>query len=138
VRSLSSSNFSFGCFSLMLFRLRYLGKFGGHDFVQLKVMREVVHKRQNGIAIEQQALAGAAVGDVGELVGRDVQLLGEDLPVAVSLIEHIHKVAVLEDVRDFGAGQQILAILGQARGNPAPFAETLPDFDAIGCGLLFF
>lgn len=55
VRSLSSSNFSFGCFSLMLFRLRYLGKFGGHDFVQLKVMREVVHKRQNGIAIEQQA-----------------------------------------------------------------------------------
>ena len=49
----------------------------------------MVHKRQNGIAIEQQTLAGAAVGDVGELVGRDVQLLGEDLPVAVGLIEHM-------------------------------------------------
>ena len=51
----------------------------------------MVHKRQNGIAIEQQTLAGAAVGDVGELVGRDVQLLGEDLPVAVGLIEHMRE-----------------------------------------------
>ena len=78
------------------------------------------------------------MGDIGELVGRDVQLLGENLAVAVGLIEHIHKVTVLENVRDFGAGQQILAILGQARGNPAPFSEAFPDFYAVGCGLLFF
>ena len=44
VRSLSSSNFSFGCFSLMLLSLRNFGKAGRKDAVEFKVFREVVNK----------------------------------------------------------------------------------------------
>ena len=80
VRSLSSSSFNFDCFSLMFF-LRNFGQLGGHDVIEFQIMREVVHKRQNGIAIKQQTLAGAAVRDIGELMGTDVQLLGQNLPI---------------------------------------------------------
>ena len=44
VRSFSSSNLSFGCFSLMLLRLRNFGKAGRKDAVEFKVFREVVNK----------------------------------------------------------------------------------------------
>ena len=37
---------------------------------------------QDNIAIEHQALTLAGMGDVGQLVGGDIQLLGENLPVA--------------------------------------------------------
>ena len=38
----------------MLFRPRYLRQFGGHDLIQFQIMREVVNKGQNCVAVEQQ------------------------------------------------------------------------------------
>jgi len=88
VRSFSSSNFSFGCFLLMLLRLRNFGKAGRKDAVEFKVFREVIDERQNDVAEEQQPFALAGMGHIGKLVGRNVQLLCQDLSVSVGLIEH--------------------------------------------------
>ena len=69
VRSFSSSNFSFGCFSLMLLRLRNFGKAGRKDAVEFKVFREVVNKGQDHVAEEQQPFTLTGVSDVGKLMG---------------------------------------------------------------------
>ena len=83
----------------------------GKDRIQKGVLREVIDERNNHIAEKQKALAGAGMGHVGKLVGRDVELLCEDLPVSVGLIEHIHKVRVLKNIRYFGTCQQIFDVL---------------------------
>ena len=88
MRSLSSSNFSFGCFSLMLLSLRNFGKAGRKDAVEFKVFREVIDERQNDVAEEQQPFTLAGMGYIGKLMGRDVELLCENLSVSVGLIEY--------------------------------------------------
>ena len=60
------------------------------------------------------------------------------MPVAGCLVEHINEIAVLEDVFDFPACEQILDVLGDACGYAAPFSEPLPDLDAVCCGLFLF
>ena len=60
------------------------------------------------------------------------------MPVAGCLVEHINEIAVLEDVFDFSAGQQILDVLGDTCGYAAPFSEPLPNLDAVCCGLFLF
>lgn len=69
MRSLSSSNFSLGCFSLMLLRLRNFGKAGRKDAVEFKVFREVVNKGQDRVTEKQQPLTFAGVGHIGKLMG---------------------------------------------------------------------
>ena len=51
-------------------------------------MREAVDKRQNRVAVKQQSLTFAGMGHIGKLMGADVQLLGQNLPVTVGLIEY--------------------------------------------------
>ncbi len=68
-------------------------------------------------------------------MGRNVELLRKNLSVTRRLVQHIHKIAVLEDVLNLPAGEQILDILRNARRNTAPFTEALPDFHRICCGL---
>ena len=60
------------------------------------------------------------------------------MPVAGCLVEHINKIAVLEDILNFPAGQQILDVLGDACGYTTPFSEPLPDLDAVCCRLFLF
>ena len=60
------------------------------------------------------------------------------MPIAGCLVEHINKIAVLEDVLDFPAGQQILNVLRNSCRYTAPFSEPLPDFDAVCSGLFLF
>lgn len=48
-------------------------------------MREAVDKRQNRVAVKQQSLTFAGMGHIGQLMGADVQLLGQNLPVTVSI-----------------------------------------------------
>lgn len=64
----------------------------------------MVHKRQDGGAVEQKSLALAGVGHIGELMRRNVELLCENLPVASGLIEHIDEIAVLKNVLNLAAG----------------------------------
>ena len=48
----------------------------------------MINERQNDIAEKQQPFALAGVGHIGKLMGRDVELLCENLPVSVGLIEY--------------------------------------------------
>ena len=68
--------------------LRNFGKAGRKDAVEFKVFREVVNKGQDHVAEKQQTFALAGVGHIGKLMGRDIELLCEDLPIAVRLIEY--------------------------------------------------
>ena len=83
---------------------RHLLRFGGHDAVQLGILREVVNEGQDRVAVEQQPLALTGVGHIGELMRRNVELLCENLPVASGLIEHIDEIAVFKDVLNLAAG----------------------------------
>ena len=58
---------------------------------------DLIHERQDRGAIKQQALALTGVGHIAKLVCGNAQLLGEDLPVPASLVEHIHEVGVFKD-----------------------------------------
>ena len=78
------------------------------------------------------------MGHVGKLMGRNIELLCEDLPVSCRLIQHDDHVAVLENILDFTGRKQVFHVLGQPCGNTAPLAETLPDFHGISGGLLLF
>ena len=110
-------------------------RFGGHNAVKLGVLREVIHERQDRGAIKQQALALTGVGHIAKLVCGNAQLLGEDLPVPASLVEHIHEVGVFKDVLYLAAAQKVFDILGDTCRDSAPFSESLPDFHCIGSGL---
>ena len=72
---------------------------------------------------------------VRQLVRRDIELLGQDLPVPGRLVEHIDEIGVFEDVLYFPGGKQVLHVLGDACRNTAPLTEPLPDLDAVGGGL---
>ena len=89
----------------------------GHDAVQLIVLREMILEGQNNIAVEQQAFTGSGVGHIGQLMGRDVELLGKDGAVACCLGQHANEVRVLKDVLYFLAGQQIFDILSNSSGD---------------------
>ena len=90
---------------------------GGHDAIQLIVLREMILEGQNDIAVKQQAFAGAGVGHIGQLMWRDVELLGKDGAVACCLGQHANEVRVLKDVLYFLTGQQIFDILSDSSGD---------------------
>ena len=89
-------------FVLVLRRGLFL-RLGGHDAVELGILGEPVHKRQNDGTIKKQPFAFTAMGDIGELMGRNIQMLCENLTVARCLVEHIDIVRVLKDVFDLTA-----------------------------------
>ena len=66
----------------------------------------------------------------------DIELFGENLPVAAGLIEHEDEIAVLKDVLHLAGGEQVFDILRDAGGNASPLAEALPDFHRVGRRLL--
>ena len=79
---------------LLSFLRQVLG-LGCHDPIEFRILREVIHEGENDAAIEQQALALTGMGHIGQLMRRDTQLFGKNLPVAACLVEHIHEVGVL-------------------------------------------
>ena len=91
----------------------------------------MVNEGQDRVAVEQQPLALAGVGHIRKLMRRNVELLCENLPVASGLIEHIDEIAVLKNVLNLPAGQQVFDVLRDPGGDAAPFAIAFPDFDAV-------
>ena len=67
---------------------RDLRELRGHDPVELQIRREAVHEGQNDISVEEQPFTFTGMGNVGELVRGNVQLLGEDRPVAGRLVQY--------------------------------------------------
>ena len=107
------------------------------DAIEHRLLREVVLKRDDGRAVEDQAFTGIGVGDVVLLAGRDVQSLRENLSITGCLIQKVHKIGVLKDVLNLTGGKQVFVILGDAGRNTGPLSKSLPDFDGISCRLFF-
>ena len=68
----------------------------------------MVHEGQDGGAVEQKPFTLAGVGHIAKLVRGNAQLLGENLPVAARLVEHIHEVGVFKDVLHLAAAQKVV------------------------------
>ena len=105
-------------------------KFCRHNAVKFIVLREVIHKRQDHIAEEDQPLAGACVADMRRLLVGDIQALAEDFPVSAGLVQKVHKIAVFKDILDFRGGKQVLDVLRDPRGDTAPFTKAFPNLHA--------
>ena len=97
----------------------------------------MIDERNNHIAEKQKTLAGAAVGYIGKLRWANPKLFCQNLPVALGLVQHVDEIRVFKNILDFTGSQQILHILRQAAGNPAPFSEPLPDLNGKSTGLAF-
>ncbi len=95
------------------------------------------YKGDNHIPKEQKPLAGAGMGHIGKLVRGNPQLLRQNLPVSLGLVQHVDKIRVFKNILNLTGGQQVLHVLRQAAGYAAPFPEPFPDFHAETSGLAF-
>ena len=68
-------------------------------------------------------------------MGRDIELFGQNLPVACGLVEHEDEVRIFKNIRYLVGSQQILDVLRNTCRRATPLAETLPDLHRIGRGL---
>ena len=66
------------------------------------------YKRDGDISIEQQALAGIGVRDVGELMLGNAELLCQNCTVALRLRQQHHEIRVVQNVLNLPAGQQVV------------------------------
>ncbi len=80
---------------------------GGEQVIEFPA-GETVYKGKNDVAVKKQPFAFTAVGDIRELMRGDIELLGENLPVAAGLIEHEDEIAVLKDVLHLAGGEQVV------------------------------
>ena len=101
-------------------------------------MRKTVKERQDHVSVEDQPLARFGMGNVFHLLRGDIELPCKDFPVALRLIEHEDKIAVLKDILNFAAAQKVFDILRDGGWDPAPFTKTLPNLHGIGGGLFLF
>ena len=100
---------------------------GCHQLIQLRILREHIHKRHNGAATLHESTAGIHVGDIGKLVVRNVQQLGQFYPIRGCLVQHDEEFAVGQH----GAGrmglEQVVHILGQAGAAGPVLPYPLPE-----------
>ena len=68
--------------------LSTLARFGGHQLVELRVLGELIGKRNKAGADLDQSVTGIYIGDIGKLSVRDVQQLRKLQSVCGCLIEH--------------------------------------------------
>ena len=77
-------------------------------------------------------LSGAGIADVRRLLVGDVQAFTKYLPVTAGLVQQIDKIAVFKDILDLRGGQKVLDVLGDPRGDTAPFTKAFPNLHAPG------
>ncbi len=102
-------------------------RLGGHQIIELRVMRELVGKGHERTAHPNQPVPRVHVGDVGKLEVGNVQQLGKLYPVGAGLIEHDNKLTVGQHGTRRVALQKIVHILRDARTKSAILPNTLPE-----------
>ena len=80
---------------------------GGQQVIDLPT-GETVYKRDGDISIEQQALTGIGVRDIGELMLGNAKLLCQDRTVTLRLRQQHHEIRVVQNVLDLPTGQQVV------------------------------
>ena len=68
----------------------------------------MIDKWDNHIPKEQKPLAGAGMGHIGKLVRGNPQLLFQNLPVSLRLVQHVNEVRVFKDILDLMGSQQVV------------------------------
>lgn len=68
----------------------------------------MVNEGQDHVSIEQKTFALAGMSYIGKLVGTDIQLVRQNLPVTGSLVEHDNKVRIFKDILHLAAGEQVV------------------------------
>ena len=86
----------------------------------------MIHKRHDSASALDEPTPGVHIGDVGELIIRDVQQARQFLPVCSRLIQHDEEFTVCQH----GAGrvglQQVLDILADSRAASLIFSHSFP------------
>ena len=77
-----------------------LGRVGRHQFIELCILREGIGERHDIARAANQSAACGDVGDIAQLVIRNVQQLGQFRAVGGALVQHHEK---------FRVGQHLLA-----------------------------
>ena len=113
----------------------HLAGLGGEQFVEFGVFREIICKGQADVVEEQQPVDRLGIGNPGKLLRQNVQPLRQYLPVTRRLVEHIDKVAVLQNVFDLRGRKQVFGVLGRPGGDAAPLSEPFSNLGAVRCGL---
>ena len=97
---------------------------------------EVVHKGHDGAAAFDEAAAGVHVGDVRELVVRDIQQPGQFRPVRRRLVEHDEELAVGQHGPGGVGLEEVVHILCDAGAAGPVFADTFPEGEQEVCAVL--
>ena len=113
-----------------------VGGLGGHQPVQSGVLGEVIHERHDGVAALDKAAAGLHIGDVGELVVRDIQQPGQFRPVRRRLVEHDEELAVGQHGPGGVGLEQVVHILCDAGAAGPILTDTFPEGEQEVCAVL--
>ena len=97
----------------------------------------MIDKRDDDAPEKDETLTFSDLRHKLQLLRIDPQMLCKNSPVLCGLVQHADIFGILENILDFLAPKKVLDVLGYACRNAAPFAETLPDLDTVGRGLLF-
>ena len=110
---------------------------GGHQAVELRIPGEAVGKGHQISCAADQAAARRHVGDVSQLGVRDVQQLGQLLPVGGALVEHDQKLRVGKHQAGRVGTQQFIHILRHAGDQAVVLPDALPELvEEIGAVLV--
>ena len=106
--------------------LLFLGWVGRHQFIELCTLREGIGEWNNVARAANQPAACGDVGDIAQLVVRDVQQLRQFRAVGGALVQHDQKFRVCQHQAGGVGAQQFVHILRQSGHKSVVLADAFP------------
>lgn len=117
--------------------LPFLRRVGRHQFIELCILREGIGEWNNVARAPNQPAACGDVGDIAQLVVRDVQQLRQFRAVGGALVQHHEKLRVGQHQAGGVGAQQFVHILRQPGHKSVVFADAFPQLvEEIGAVLV--
>ena len=117
--------------------LLFLGWVGRHQFIELCILREGIGEWNNVARAANQPAACGDVGDIAQLVVRDVQQLRQFRAVGGALVQHDQKFRVCQHQAGGVGAQQFVHILRQSGHKSVVLADAFPQLvEEIGAVLI--
>ena len=112
-------------------------RLGRHQAVELSTFREAIGERHDIARAANQPAACGDVGDVAQLVIRNIQQLGQFLAVSGALVQHDQKFRVGQHQAGGVGAQQFVHILRQPGHKSVVLADAFPQLvEEIGAVLI--